>query len=268
MKFSKYVRQIGASFVALSLLVGAHPARAITVLDPTNLVQNLKSANESVKQVRQAIEQTAKQVEMVNNLKNNIRGLSVEGLVTSFAPEMARQLKNLKDADKDYKELARSLGDLGQRFETKIAAANTKGLSLQAFFDLQLTEKRNGSKAAAKIIDRDMEAIRGTQDVIKQAQKWRDKIGSLNDNLGGSMQLLNTQLNQVASTNAEMLAYAAQASTVTQNKAAEESANQAAAQALVVDEIKSEKDAMTQANKGALDGFKKKGYDPFKPSAK
>jgi hypothetical protein len=129
----------------------------------------------------------------------------------------------------------------------------------------QLQEKKDGSKAADQVIKRDMETLRGAQAVMKQAQKWRGELGGLNDNLGGSMQLMNTQMNQLAQTNAEMLTYMAQASSDTQ--LARDAERQKEAEAMAI--ITNDRAANAVARKKATDGMGLSGQqlrNPFQPN--
>lgn len=198
------------------------------VYDPTNFAKNTMTASQTAKQVIESIQQTKQQVLMAQKMVNDVKGLNVKSLVGYADPEMARQLSVLDGAKRDLENLNSTLGTADQRFRTKVNAASNMGISVGELFKRQLQERESGSVLAAKTIQRDIETMQGTQAVIKQAQQWRGQLAGLNENLGGSMQLLNSQLNQVAATNAEMLAYAARESAAATQRA-EDSANQAAA---------------------------------------
>lgn len=235
------------------------------VIDPANLVQNITSALQSVKQVTEAIQQTRQQIAMAQKMKDDIRGLNVQGLLQAADPETTRAIQRLSGAYNDFTTTQATLGNLLTRMNTKVASANAVGMTPIQFLAKQLQEKKDGSKAADQIIQRDMETMRSAQNVMRQAQSWRKELGGLNDNLGGSMQLMNTQMNQLAQTNAEMLTYMAQASSDTQIARDAERQKDADATAIVHNDHA----ANAVARKKATDGMGLTGQqlrNPFQPN--
>lgn len=255
-------------FKGIAALVGfmlAGAAHGFVVIDPSNLVQNTVSAVQTVKQVQEAIKQTREQLAMAKKMRDDVRGLNVKQLVAAADPETLRALSRLASADADFATTQATLGNLLNRMNMKIAAANAVGMTPSQFMQKQLQEQKDGSKAADRVIKRDMVTMRSAQSVMKQAQKWRDELGGLNDNLGGSMQLMNTQMNQLAQTNAEMLTYMAQASSDTQSARDAERQKDADATAIVHNDHA----ANAVARKKATDGMGLTGQrlrNPFQPN--
>jgi conjugal transfer/entry exclusion protein len=213
---------------ALFGLVGSASAQW-TVIDPTNLVENTVTALHTIQSVEQAIKQTEQQIAMVEKMENDIKGLDVAGLVSLNSSERTRALAKLEAATSDFNTLQSSLGTLSSRMTAKIAAAGAVGMTPSAFYQKQISDAKLGNTNADSVIQRDAAAVSGAQNVIKQAQQWQTQISGLNSNLGGAMQLMNTQLNQLAVTNSEMLTYLAQASTDRKTESALKQAQQATA---------------------------------------
>lgn len=259
---------IKKSLLALVVFFGlvGNASAQWTVIDPANLIENIISAIQSIEQGIQTVQQTEQQIAMVKKMKDDIKGLNVQALIQIADPEEARTLSRLEGAISDFKRTQNALGSLQQRMDVKLRAASAVGMTSRQFLQLQIDEARAGNKAADAIIQRDMQTMSGAQSVIKQAQSWRDQIGGLNTNLGGSMQLMNTQLNQVAATNAEMLTYMAQASTDRQTAQATQQQKDAAEAQLRQDELQPAADARDKAAAAMRTGFDHPITGMFQPN--
>lgn len=259
---------IKKSLLALCILSGfAGSASAQwAVIDPANLVENIMSAVQSIQQVEQAVQQTQQQIAMAKKMAADIKGLNVVGLLQVADPEEARAVARLQGAFTDFQKAQSTLGNLQQRMQVKINAASKVGMTTAQFLQLQINEAKAGNKTADSIIQRDMAAMTGAQNVITQAQQWRSQIGGLNTNLGGSMQLMNSQLNQVAATNAEMLSYMAQSSTDRQTALAVQQQKDAAVAQARQDELQPASDARAKAAAALKTGFDHPVTDLFQPN--
>ena len=256
------------SLLALCILTGfAGSASAQwTVIDPANLVQNIMTALHTVQQVEQEVQQTEQQITMAKKMVADVKGLNVVGLLQIADPEEARAVSRLQGALSDFQKAESSLGTLQQRLQVKINAASKVGLTTAQFLQQQVDQAKAGNATADAIIQRDMAAMNGAQNVITQAQQWRAQIGGLNTNLGGSMQLMNTQLNQVAATNAEMLSYMAQSSTDRQTALATQQQKDAAVAQARQDELQPAADARAKAAGALKAGFDQPLTGMFQPN--
>lgn len=186
------------------------------VFDPTNYAQttssaisNLKTANEAIQQTRQQIIQTSQQLLMAKNMVNNIRGMDMATLLRLVDPQTAALIRNLDSASADMTGAMASMRGVQDRYTVKMNAAATAKKPLQDFLRDQMKDALAGNAVAQRAISRDQQALNSATASAKAAMGWRSKIGDLNDNLGGAMQMLNTQLSGVVASNAEMLSYMA-----------------------------------------------------------
>lgn len=204
-------------------------ASGSVVFDPTNFAKNTQTSIATAQQVIQSIRQTAQQVAMVQNqvtmtkkMIDDIRGLNVAALRGIVDPQTFEMLSKLSAAHSAYTGVHSDLSSMLNRFQLKQRAAEMSGLPLDRFVASQYQAAAKGSRAAREAISRDIEVMKSTERSARAASKWRDEIGGLNDNLGGSMQLMNTQLSSVVAQNAEMLGYMARVNA----EAASQRANQ------------------------------------------
>jgi conjugal transfer/entry exclusion protein len=260
----KLIAAVNATVLALAALVHT-PTNAFVVFDPTNFIQNTVSALKSVQQVSESIQQTRQQIMMANKMRDDVRGLDGSKLLGQADPETARQLKMLNLAQSDMSQLEGQLVNVDRTFKTRMAAADSQGLTMAQYLDKLMAAARAGDATAAKTVQRDMSTLQGVQNQIQQTKVWRSEIGGLNDNLGGSMQLMNTQLNAMVSQNAELLGYMARESAERAASKGDAPLRQRAAVEMAAKERAEEQARRIKREKALSDGVKGGWDDPFAP---
>lgn len=217
------------------------------VFDPTNLIENAITAVKTAEQVKKQIEANLIKLNQLQELIQARKQLPMDILFGSgFASvgELTKRIAELKTLGDSVKNLKGGLEDMNGRFNVQFNMAQRSGLTIQQYYQKVIQEAQAGVSKSQAIITADQQALQRVNRTYEQVKTWQSGISGIDSQVGG-LQLLNSQMSQVVSQNAEMIAYMAKSSMA---KEAAEIDAQAAKNAKVREEVQTSEQARERYN--------------------
>lgn len=197
MQTSLWLSSVAAGALALTAIAPIAPANAITVIDPSNLVQNLLQVKHAIEQVTLLTSQLEAQARMlasspfdqaneiraaldeIDGLVSEIRGISAE------AERLRDQFESLYPGDLSARTLMDMVGDAEARVQaTRDTVADTLAIAAEI-------EARRGDRSGR--MSGALAASRGAEGQTSAIQATNQAIGALSEQLESLEALMAAQ---------------------------------------------------------------------------
>ncbi len=193
----KLLRALCAGLLVMSLIIApAPPARAITVIDPTNLAQNLLQATRALEQINNQIRQIEQATAM---LRQNPLQLS---------PELSQSIDQARDLFRSAQGIAFEVDQLGDDLRT-LYPETWEDFDLDTIMsqsDRWMAESRRSLQRAMEAEARAAERIEQTRGRIDRALQSSSGAEGQTGAIQASNQLLGIQASQLAEIHALLIA--------------------------------------------------------------
>lgn len=202
-------KTIAAVLAAVMSTSSWSAASGSVVLDPTNLVQNTLSANQSVKSVVVMYEQLKTQIQQYQAMAQNIKSMAGKAKVElqQFGFD---DIKNINQAIKAYKQLGRSVQETRSIITRRLDEAKLMGTSWKDYLSYEQGRLKTNEEGAAARVQAEQEAFRRVEDDYKFARETAEKIPAT-EGTHAAIQQSNALLNRMVTQNADIIRTLAQA---------------------------------------------------------
>lgn len=196
-------KTFAAAVVAAALVLVLEGAYAFTVIDPTNLVQNVISARQAVLTVENEIRQLTMLGKQYENLTRQVQGIGSDVLARNTATTLGvHEVANLANLLRATQVLRGDLASIQKSFDTRLQEAQIMGVSWEGYVAAENRRIGNNNEAAVARVRAEQHALDRVNKDYEFVREQADKIPE-SSGVHASMQQLNVQMNRVIQQNAE-----------------------------------------------------------------
>jgi P-type conjugative transfer protein TrbJ len=231
---------------AMLLAIGARPAHAFVVFDPTNFVQNLISAVQAIEMVSNAVQQLSTLRDQYVTLQRQAQSITSGALTTNLRSMLSsNDLSGLADMMRATKDMRQSVQQVQQSFSGRLDEAQLLNLTWDKYVEFDKRRISNSESSAVARIQMEQFALDRVQ---KDYDFVRDQAARIPASAGlhESMQQMNLQMNRMLQQNGafmQMMAVANGSQAAEKDiQAAEKSAREVAAAKVLDDAVRGAED--------------------------
>lgn len=213
-------------------------ASGSVVYDPTNWIQNLRSAMESVQQTRTQIMQYAEQLNSARRQIQNMRNMDPAKLLG-----VEKEYQAVMDFKRELDKVRGSVDDTKKIFDRRMTESAQLRLPFGDYIRAEMDAARKGNEAAKARLTEETRVLQRVQDDYAAARKFEGQISGTSG-VNESINLMNSQLNRMITQNADLI------KAVASNMRSQ--AETESAQAVSRQQAALEADARRKANEDAL----------------
>lgn len=199
------IRRAVIAALALALGLGARPARAITFIDPVNLIQNFISALEAVKQVGLTYQQLQVQWQQAQAMARQLQSMDPAQIAGVLGDITGRdELLQLERALAANRDLIGSLNTIRRGFDERLDTARLMKLTWQEYVAWERNRIARKEEAALARVQAEAHAMKRIEADYEFARDLAAKIPA-SSGTHEAVQQMNVQMNRVIQQNAELL---------------------------------------------------------------
>ena len=199
------IRRAVIAALVLALGLGARPARAITFIDPVNLIQNFISALEAVKQVGLTYQQLQVQWQQAQAMARQLQSMDPAQIAGVLGDITGRdELLQLERALAANRDLIGSLNTIRRGFDERLDTARLMKLTWHEYVAWERNRIARKEEAALARVQAEAHAMKRIEADYEFARDQAAKIPA-SSGTHEAVQQMNVQMNRVIQQNAELL---------------------------------------------------------------
>ncbi|MET0348856.1 MAG: hypothetical protein ABW067_03610 [Rhizobacter sp.] len=196
-----------AVVAALLVVLGLNPpqARAITFIDPVNLIQNFISALEAVEQVGLTYEQLQYQWQQAQSMARQLKSMDPSQIAGVLGDITGREeLLQLERALAANRDLIGSLNTIRRGFDERLDTARLMKLTWREYVAWEHNRIARKEESALSRVQAEAHAMKRIEADYAFAREQAQKI-TQSSGTHEAVQQMNVQMNRVIQQNAELL---------------------------------------------------------------
>lgn len=178
-------------------------ASGSVVFDPTNLVQNARSAASSITQIQNQLRQLLAQYQQYETMVRQLKTMDGAAKLLLNQPAF-REFRDIKTALDAYQDLGRSVNDAKRIFSTRLDEARLMGVDWGTYVRVQADRVARNKDGAAARVEAEQRALAKVNDDYEFARDAASKIPAT-EGTHAAIQQSNAILNRMVTQNAEII---------------------------------------------------------------
>lgn len=199
------VKQAVAAALALSLGLGATPARAFPVIDAANLIQNAMAAYQALQQVTTLYAQLETQLQQLRAMQQQLKTMDASQ-IAGIAGDITGvdELHQLERALAAHRDLLGSLRTVKDGFDQRLDTAKLMKLTWKEYVAWEQNRLARREEGALARVHAEIHAMKRIESDYEFAREQASKIAGT-AGTHEALQQMNLQMNRVIQQNAELM---------------------------------------------------------------